>query len=119
MLGTREGRKQRSFTAITFDSREDFRSINPIFGGMFFMLAIYNSPEINTWSALVEISLINAPNSAFGEEDSNERGIVAARPIFDGEYKRVRVMLWWIGKLEKAVERDLKRRNNEQTSRFF
>lgn len=94
-------------------------AINFILGNVFiFMFAIYSSPEINTWNTLVEISLINASNSAFREEDSNERGIVASGPVLDGEDQRVRVMLWWIGKLEKTVQRDLKRKKSSQPNFF-
>lgn len=63
-----------------------------------------NLPEINTWNTLVEVGLINASDTASREEDSDERRVIAAWPVFDREDKRICVMLWRIGELEEAVQ---------------
>lgn len=65
-------------------------------------------PEINTWTTLVEVSLINASDSATREEDSDERRVVAAWPVFDRKDKRVCVVIWRIWELEVTVKWHLK-----------
>lgn len=56
----------------------------------------FDVPEINSGLTLVNIGGGNASDAALGEENSNERGIVAAWPVLDGECQRVRVVWWWI-----------------------
>ena len=88
-------------------------------GSIFMTSAIYISPKVNTWSTLVKISLVNSSNSALWEKDSNEWRVFTSRPVFDGEDQWVSVMLWWIGKLYVAVERDLKWENNRNHREIF
>jgi hypothetical protein len=42
-------------------------------------------PEINTWSALVKVRLVDSSDAAPGEENSDERWIVAAGPVLNGK----------------------------------
>lgn len=53
-------------------------------------------PEVDSRCALVNVCGRNTTDAALGEEDADERGIVAARPVLHGERQRVRVMRGWV-----------------------
>lgn len=70
------------------------------------MQSTRNLPEIHAGRTLISVGLADAADAALGEEDANERRIIAARPLLHRERERIRVVLGRIGELEEAVHRD-------------
>lgn len=66
------------------------------------------SPKVHAGNTLIGISLTDTTDPAFGEEDTDERGIVTTGPILDGECQWIRIMFWWIREFQKSIHRNLR-----------
>lgn len=63
-------------------------------------------PEVHSRQPLIGVRLAHLPNATLREEDTNERRIVATRPLLHRKRQRIRVVLGRIAELQHAVHRD-------------
>lgn len=65
-------------------------------------------PEVNAGRTLIIIGLINLTDTAFWEENTNKRWIIAFWPIFYWKRQWIRVVLRWIWKFHIPMHWNLK-----------